>query len=175
MFFTDNKSPGTEIIVALSVLIGAFRLISPNWRKEDMKSFNYRSSLGARFVLILTLLTGLFGMTPVSRVYAATLIVPDNYSTIQAAINAASAGDTILVRSGTYNENLTLNKYVILTAASFTSLDPTRNTAIISAKSSSRPTISIPPGVAPMPTVRGFIIRNGLDDISLASEAIIEF
>ena len=36
--------------------------------------------------------------------------VPDDYPTIQAAVNAASAGDTIIVRNGTYNENVKVNK-----------------------------------------------------------------
>ena len=35
--------------------------------------------------------------------------VPDNYSTIQAAVNASSPGDTIIVRDGTYNENVKVN------------------------------------------------------------------
>jgi Ca2+-binding RTX toxin-like protein len=33
-----------------------------------------------------------------------------SYTTIQAAIDAASAGDTILIGAGTYNENVTVNK-----------------------------------------------------------------
>ena len=32
-----------------------------------------------------------------------TIIVPDDYSTIQAAINAATYGDTVYVRAGTYS------------------------------------------------------------------------
>ena len=43
-----------------------------------------------------------------------TIIVPDNYPTIQGAINAASPGDTIYVRSGIYYENVVVNKTVWL-------------------------------------------------------------
>jgi parallel beta-helix repeat protein len=42
--------------------------------------------------------------TPIQGV--ATLVVPDKYPTIQAAIDAAKAGDTILVKAGVYSEAL---------------------------------------------------------------------
>jgi pectin methylesterase-like acyl-CoA thioesterase len=41
---------------------------------------------------------------------ASTIYVPDDYSTIQAAVNAASSGDTIIVRDGTYTENVKVDK-----------------------------------------------------------------
>jgi parallel beta-helix repeat protein len=40
----------------------------------------------------------------------ATIHVPDNYETIQAAVEAASHGDTIIVRDGMYIENIEVNK-----------------------------------------------------------------
>jgi hypothetical protein len=49
-------------------------------------------------VLVLVLLPS-FGIS-------ATIYVPDNYSTIQGAIDASSNGDTIIVRAGTYFERL---------------------------------------------------------------------
>ena len=49
---------------------------------------------------------------------AGTIIVPDDYSTIQAAINAANSGDTIYVRNGVYPEHVEVNKTVTLTGQS---------------------------------------------------------
>ena len=43
-----------------------------------------------------------------------TIIVPDDYSKIQDAINAANDYDTIFVRNGTYYENLKVDKPIIL-------------------------------------------------------------
>lgn len=43
-----------------------------------------------------------------------TIIVPDDYSTIQEAINEASDGDTVFVRAGTYYEQVIVNKAVSL-------------------------------------------------------------
>ena len=62
-----------------------------------------------------TLLKGVFILIMlVNCAGAATLNVPGDYATIQAAINAASTGDTILVQSGTYYENVDVNKQLTL-------------------------------------------------------------
>lgn len=45
-----------------------------------------------------------------SIVYGATINVPSDHSTIQAAHNAASSGDTIRVADGTYREQITITK-----------------------------------------------------------------
>src|SRR3989344_7625872 len=49
-----------------------------------------------------------FSIFLVSFVSAANINVPTDYATIQAAINAASPGDTITINAGTYNENVVI-------------------------------------------------------------------
>jgi len=44
--------------------------------------------------------------------FTATLLVPDDFATIQEAIDYSIDGDTILVSAGTYYENIQINKYL---------------------------------------------------------------
>ena len=55
-------------------------------------------------------LTILFLTVATAIASAATIYVPDDYPTIQAAVDAVNAGDTIIVRDGTYTENVDVNK-----------------------------------------------------------------
>ncbi len=50
----------------------------------------------------------------IPTVKAVTMTVPDDYPTIQEAINNANSGDTIFVRNGTYYENVVVNKPLTL-------------------------------------------------------------
>ena len=59
------------------------------------------------------MLTLAFNVQPV-KAEPTTIIVPDDYPTIQEAINAANSGDTIFVRAGTYSEHITVDKSLIL-------------------------------------------------------------
>ena len=56
-----------------------------------------------------------------------TIIVPNDYPTIQAAIDHANAGDVVFVRHGLYNETLTINKSISL-------IGEDRNSTIIDAR-----------------------------------------
>ena len=62
------------------------------------------------FILIWASHPGLNRM----EAYADEIVVPDQYSTIQAAINHANDGDTISVRAGVYYEHVVVNKTVAL-------------------------------------------------------------
>jgi len=64
-------------------------------------------------LLLIGMLTFAFKIQPV-RAEPTTIIVPDDYETIQWAIDNATAGDTIFVRAGTYYENVVVNKSVSL-------------------------------------------------------------
>ena len=71
---------------------------------------------GIKIVLVAILIALIFvGFIPAMQVASATstsniIYVPDDNPTIQAAMNNASAGDTIIVRDGTYTENVNINK-----------------------------------------------------------------
>ncbi|HEV2119760.1 MAG TPA: NosD domain-containing protein [Candidatus Bathyarchaeia archaeon] len=77
---------------------------------------------------VLLILTA--GVLPRASFYASahpgTLSVPSQYSTIQAAVNAAVSGDTILVAPGIYRESVVVIKSVNITGASrdTTVIDP---------------------------------------------------
>lgn len=59
--------------------------------------------------LVMTLILVFFAASAMTA-SAATIYVPDNYVTIQEAINASNNGDIIIVRDGTYTENIDVDK-----------------------------------------------------------------
>ena len=67
------------------------------------------------WVFIVFLLFGTIALgVNIRLVKANTITVPDDYPTIQSAINAANSGDTVFVKAGTYFENIVVNKTIAL-------------------------------------------------------------
>jgi parallel beta-helix repeat protein len=66
-------------------------------------------------LLVLVLLVWSIVVIPLPvQAQVRTIVVPDDYATINAAIESASDGDTILVRNGTYHENVRVTKAIML-------------------------------------------------------------
>ncbi len=65
-------------------------------------------------MITLLLMGGLTVLNGIVSVHAGSFTVPDDYPTIQQAVNAASVGDEIFVRAGFYPETVIVNKAVAL-------------------------------------------------------------
>jgi hypothetical protein len=85
---------------------------------------------------------------------AADLVVPDQFPTIQAAVDAAVAGDTVLVKPGTYFEAVTIGFKTITLASTDGAA-----TTIIDGANQFRPLYITGPNYTP--AIRGFTIQNG--------------
>jgi len=96
---------------------------------------------------------------------AKTIVVPRDYKTIQAAIDAASYGDTVFVLAGIYEERIVVNKSIALVGEN-------RNTTIIDGKEQWEGTVVRV--TAPDVMIRGFTIRkNGpIPDTSILIDSV---
>ncbi|HEX6908726.1 MAG TPA: right-handed parallel beta-helix repeat-containing protein [Terriglobales bacterium] len=108
----------------------------------------------SRVRLILSLLVALV-LCGFSALAQNTIHVPGDQSTIQAAINAASAGDTVLVAPGTYAENINFaGKAITVTSsggASVTIIDG----------GNAAPVVTFASGEGSHSLLNGFTIQNG--------------
>jgi nitrous oxidase accessory protein len=85
-----------------------------------------------------------------------TIWVPDNYTTIQEAINNANEGETILIKAGTYYEHVIVNKPLLLVG------ENKQNTTIDGSG-----TETVVYVIANNVTLSGFTIQNGEQGIYL--------
>jgi len=111
-------------------------------------------SLLSWVLMSFTILIMVFCIVPVS---AKTLSVPQDYPTIQAAIDAAKRGDIIQVSAGIYYENVVINEEIELMGAN-------KVTTIIDGRGSGNVVYVETSGI----TITGFTIRNGNNGIRVA-------
>ena len=62
------------------------------------------------------LVSTLFSLIFLTLGIAETILIPEDYTTIQAGIDASVDGDTVLVADGDYVENIVLDKSIVLTS-----------------------------------------------------------
>lgn len=67
----------------------------------------------ALFLVLAVLTVSCIVLQPV-KAGSGAIVVPDDYATIQSAVDAAQDGDRVYVRSGVYHENLQINKSISL-------------------------------------------------------------
>jgi parallel beta-helix repeat protein len=123
-------------------------------REKKMNQMSWRQEVGARrSAIVFMLLVAVFGAGEGS---ASTILgVPQDYPTIQAAIDAAVDSDTVLVSPGTYVELIDfLGKQITVESASgpdVTIIDGNLSGTVV----------HIIAGADQTPVLRGFTIRNG--------------
>lgn len=129
-------------------------------------------------LILLSVLLIMTGMSMKIIAYAesqlvTTIYVPQDYPTIQAAIDAAQDGETIVVAPGVYTENILISgKSITLASQYIENSDPNFiDQTIIDGGNAAAETILIETDAGPATTVLGFTIRNGSDGIHARAKA----
>jgi len=118
-----------------------------------------RISLGRRVAVAVAAFVVLFPTTaallPGAAAAATVLRVPQDYSTIQSAIDAAAAGDTVLVAAGTYNETIDFQSKAIAVVGESGAASTVINGDGVGA------VVTMHANAGETPVLRGFTVRNG--------------
>jgi nitrous oxidase accessory protein NosD len=122
--------------------------------------------IGVAAVLIAAMAAG--SGPPAQRGHAGeTLRVPEDYRTIQAAIDAAPPGGVIDIAPGRYRETLVVRRPVTLRGRRFDAAHERNNTTILDGGGGS--VVTIPPGLLRGTTLVGLVVANGHDGIAASS------
>ncbi len=100
-----------------------------------------------------------------TALWGATLNVPGDFSSIQAAHDFASFGDTVLVAPGTYVGQITITKAITLASHFLPTGDESFIGTTILDGGGGPFVIRIPAGAEDRPTIQGFTIQNSEDGI----------
>jgi len=100
-----------------------------------------------------------------TALWAATLNVPGDFPSIQAAHDAANSGDTVLVAPGTYVGRITITKAITLASRFLPTGDESFIGATILDGGGGSFVIEIPADAQDRPTIQGFTIQNSEDGI----------
>jgi serine protease len=119
-----------------------------------------RISLGRRVAVAAAAFLVLFPATAAAlfaapAAAATVLRVPQDHSTIQSAINAAAAGDTILVAAGTYNETIDFQAKAITVVSESGAASTVINGDGVGA------VVTMNANAGETPVLQGFTVRNG--------------
>jgi parallel beta-helix repeat protein len=111
-------------------------------------------------VMLAMLLTSTLALAfNIQPVKARTIVVPDDYPTIQEAINNANAGDTVFVRNGTYYEHVCVNTTVSIAGQdrTTTTIDGNQTGTVVTV-------------TADNVNISGFTVQNGEAGLDLAGD-----
>ena len=121
-------------------------------RSEAVTSLSLHFLLGRLVAVAAVAFVGLF---PATAAAATVLRVPQDFPTIQSAIDAAAAGDTILVAAGTFNETVDFQAKAITVASESGAASTIINGDGVGA------VVRMNANTGETPVLRGFTVQNG--------------
>jgi len=147
LFLIENR------FLRVKYTLQAIAITKPDIPKgnSSMKKSTY--TISCALILLLLSLTQL---RTAAKAATSTIRVPQDYRTIQEAINHATDGETIQISTGTYSENVIVNKTVSLIGENRTStiVDGGRTETVIYVKANNV-------------VISGFTVQNGYSGIWL--------